>query len=310
MTKVSVIIPIYNVEDYLKECIKSVLNQTYTDIEIILVDDGSTDNSNKICQVYKNLDSRIILIEKLNGGLSDARNYGMLYATGDYVTFIDSDDYIADNYIEELVVNLKRTNSDIAISGFCNKENDILKNDNTSRDIHIYKKEEALNNMYISKTSIPFSVAWGKLVPREWYKEIIFPVGKLHEDEYTTYKLYLRSKKIVFIDYPMYIYRLRSNSIMNSKPTVKNLYVLDAFKERIELLENYSIDIQRNLVSYYRYIYLFKNCLDKQELTESAEYLSNHLNYVRRKLKGIKIENYIRLFIFKFLGKYYFRNKY
>ena len=213
--KISIIVPVYNVEKYLKECIESILSQTYKNIEIILIDDGSTDNSGKICDEYLKKDSRVKVIHKENGGLSDARNTGIEIASGKYIGFVDSDDYIAKDMYDFLYQNIKRENAEI--SG-CNR---FLVYENK---IEIYGKKECYEVMDSQRAIEMLCTigyigvsAYTKLYEAKLFKDIRYPKGKINEDMYTTYKLFDKANRIVYDATPKYYYRQRSGSITNSK---------------------------------------------------------------------------------------------
>lgn len=213
---ISVVVPIYNVEKYLEKCINSILNQTYDNLEIILVDDGSPDKSPDICDSYSKKDKRIKVIHKLNGGLSDARNVGIDQANGKYITFIDSDDYIDNDYIEFLFINMEKEQADIAI---CNPrivyENfDKEKNISKFRINKVQKisSQRALEIMLYQKKFD--TSAWGKLYKTELFTNVRYPIGKYYEDIATTYKLFLKSTNIVYSDECKYNYLQRKSSIM------------------------------------------------------------------------------------------------
>lgn len=222
---ISVIIPIYNVEKYLNNCIKSVVNQSYNNLEIILVDDGSSDNCGKICDEWAIRDIRVNVIHKKNGGLSDARNVGISYAKGEYITLIDSDDYISIDYIEYLYNLLKENNADISICNpfyvYENSKEKIDDRPNEQSMVKCMKSIEALNIMLYQ--NYYDTSAWGKLYKTELFKGISYPVGKLFEDLGTTYKLFLKADSIVFGNAEKYYYIQRSNSISNNKFNYKKL---------------------------------------------------------------------------------------
>ena len=239
---ISVIVPVYNVEKYVGKCIESILKQTYTDFELILVNDGSTDHSYDICCEYKKKDSRIKIINKKNGGLSDARNVGIDASLGEYITFIDSDDFISRYMFEFLHNILIKNNADIAICSFlrvCENENPIDKIP-SEMNIQLLNSEECYEAIYSSKCD-EFTVAWGKLYRRKLFDAIRYPYGKLHEDEFVTYKLYSRSEKVVYVPIQGYYYLNREQSIMNTKFSTRSLDRLDAYQER----EDFFCDIGR-----------------------------------------------------------------
>ena len=220
---ITVIIPVYNIEAYIEKCIRSVIGQTYKNLEIILVDDGSSDNSGLICDKYAKKDTRIKVIHKKNGGLSDARNAAIDIAAGEYLTFIDGDDYVANSYVE-MLYELINEGYDISICGYKDiyeTDSDIYEDTNEGIKVKpnkILKMSscEALKMMLYQKffdTS-----AWGKLYKNQLFGGgIRYPVGKLFEDLGTTYKLFLASKKIIYCDTKMYFYLQRGGSISNDK---------------------------------------------------------------------------------------------
>ncbi len=212
---VSVIVPVYNVEKYLPTCIESILKQSYKDYELILVDDGSTDACPQICDTYAKKYSFISVVHKKNGGLSEARNVGMEVANGDYVTFIDSDDYIHPFYLEYLVCGIIDKNADISIVGFKSvyDSQSIEFVNKSDIKIQIMDNERALS--LILRQIVHDVSAWGILLPLALAKKYPYPVGKYYEDLYTTYKYYLSSKQVAVIRYPLYYYLQREGSIMN-----------------------------------------------------------------------------------------------
>ncbi|MBQ9730331.1 MAG: glycosyltransferase [Clostridia bacterium] len=214
---ISVIVPVYNVEKYLSECVDSILRQTYQNLEVILVDDGSTDNSGAICDEYAKKDSRIKVFHKENGGLSSARNYGLDRMHGDYVAFVDSDDYIADTMYEELIKKCLEYGADITACGFTRFYED-------GKEEHRYAFFEG--ECFIGKDFDrladygPYKdlvvVAWNKLYKSCVFNQIRYPAGKLHEDEFIIFDLLGKIKKFVFLYKSLYRYRVRENSITST----------------------------------------------------------------------------------------------
>lgn len=213
---VSLVIPIYKVEPYLNRCIHSAIIQTYHNIEIILVDDGSPDRCGDICEYFAKKDSRIKVYHKMNGGLSDARNYGVERSQGTYITFIDSDDYIAPNYVEYLLELLMRHDADISCCCMIKTtENTVVYNANKAiPKEQILTGKEACMEMMGSLYHVLIT-AWGKLYKGEIIKKFPFPVGKKHEDEATTYKYYYEAKNVVVGNQCLYAYYQNPNSIMH-----------------------------------------------------------------------------------------------
>ena len=224
---VSVVIPVYNVEPYLHECVKSVVEQTYTNIEIILVDDGSTDNSGTLCDEFALSDSRICVFHKKNGGLSDARNYGIRQSHGSLISFIDSDDYVSSDYIMHLYQALIRGKADIATTSICIfHDGELPKEHKHSTEVfHVYDACDALEDMLYMRHLEPN--AFPKIYKRELFDTIQYPVGKLYEDIATTTKLIDKAGKIAYLDEKDYYYRIRPNSIQTASFNPKKLDLLD-----------------------------------------------------------------------------------
>lgn len=238
---ISVIVPVYKVEKYLKRCIDSILEQTFTDYDLILVDDGSQDNSGCICDEYAKTDQRIYVIHKTNGGLSDARNAGIDWAlkncNSKWLTFIDSDDWVHPQYLEKMISSAEATDCSICIVQY-HKTNALEKyNISSAIDYHVINTEQ----FYCSNTANA-TVAWGKLYKISDFETIRFPVGRLHEDEYTTYKILFKYTEIVYIDEPLYYYFVNPSSIMGSQWKPKRLDLLDAIEENLVFFSenNYS----------------------------------------------------------------------
>lgn len=246
---ISIIVPIYKVENYLEKCIESILNQTYKDIEIILVDDGSPDNCGKICDEYAKKDKRIKVIHKQNGGLSDARNFGIDLATGEYIIFVDSDDYIDRNMCRILLNYAKKYDADIVS---CNFKDVYVNNVEKINKQCINKNLEIVSNIkalykYFLKNTTDMVVVWNKLYKKKVFfdeKNVRFPKGKLHEDMYTTYKLYYYASKIVFIDDILYYYFRHKDSITGSISKKNLLDKIDAVIEQYEFFKDKKIDLK------------------------------------------------------------------
>lgn len=224
---VSVVIPVYNVEPYLHECVTSVVEQTYTNIEIILVDDGSTDSSGTLCDEFALSDSRICVFHKKNGGLSDARNYGIRRSHGSLISFIDSDDYVSPDYIMHLYQALVRGKTDIATTSICIfREGEPFKeHKRDTAEFHVYDACEALEDMLYMRHLEPN--AFPKIYKKEFFDTIQYPVGKLYEDIATTTKLIDKAGKIAYLDEKDYYYRIRPNSIQTASFNPKKLDLLD-----------------------------------------------------------------------------------
>ena len=240
--KVSVIIPIYNVELYVRECLESVEKQSFTDYEVLMVDDGSTDQSGKIAQEYADRYESFRLLHKENGGLSSARNAGLEQAKGTYVCFVDADDYISEDYLQKLYTRAAATDADMVIADY--REVD--------EQGHVYIKElgqappdgcmdrrkllRALANVGECHYATAVVVAWNKLIRTDIMRSHLFPEGKLHEDEFVIMPLLLACEHVEWIPDVVYLYRQRQGSIMqNADAAMRHLDVLQAYKMRIKL---------------------------------------------------------------------------
>ncbi len=239
---ISVIVPVYKVEKFLDRCVESIISQTYKNIEIILVDDGSPDNCGKMCDLWAEKDSRIKVIHKDNGGLSDARNFGTEASGGEYIAFIDSDDYILPEYLQHLYDNLVAHNVDISCCGlkevFGMERLTYFPETNTENDVEIITGKDACFKMYQRGYEVYLVVAWAKLFRRSLIKSIPFPVGRLHEDEATLYKILYESKAIVLSKQKLYCYYQNINSIMHSNVKKRLKNILTTFDERIAFFKS------------------------------------------------------------------------
>ena len=221
---VSVILPIYNVELYLKECIESVIRQSYKNLEIILVDDGSTDQSPYICDEYAKVDSRIKVIHKENGGLSDARNVGIQASSGAYIALVDSDDMIAQRFIEELYECCIKSNATIAVCAYSKFSNeDEIIGSNNQDNAKVISGRDLIKQIYLGQAVKFGFVAWNKLYSSKLFDGVQYPFGRIYEDTFTTYKLFLNSNQIALINKALYFYRIRPESIMSSRVSLKKI---------------------------------------------------------------------------------------
>lgn len=243
MDLVSVIIPVYNVEDYLDRCVASVVGQTFQNIEVILVDDGSPDHCPEMCDAWAEKDERITVVHQVNKGLSAARNTGIDIASGDYVLLLDSDDYIAPFAVELLLYAVLQTNSDMAICGFAKgSEDHYVFSEGKTRAVECIDRETALYRIYSDSTNaLKYGAAWGKLYRRSLYEDICYPEGKIFEDIYTTHKLLYRCGQIAVLDIPLFYYFQRPGSIMNASFTIKKLDYLPALVERVDFFAAHNL---------------------------------------------------------------------
>lgn len=288
MEKVSVIVPVYNAGPYLKQCIDSILNQTYHNIELILVNDGSTDGSATICESYRQVDQRVRLINKKlgGGGVGAARNSALPLITGEFVLFVDNDDWLEPNHIEVLYKSLKETDSDISIVNFTQfmEERSSYAFHVTEKDYfqEVFTPQEWFSREYNGRFAFSqcFTVPWCKLYKASIFENISYPEDEKVEDDYTTWKLYLMADRIVFTNLALYYHRKRETSVTK---TVDSTYVfpLKSIEERVTILSLIGFDISEELRAYrwrlnlHRESYLasghmqeYQTCLQKIAILE------------------------------------------
>lgn len=215
---ISVIVPVYKVEKYLRQCVDSICNQTYVNLEIILVDDGSPDNSPKICDEYAEKDSRVRVIHKQNGGLSDARNAGMAICQGAYLSFVDSDDVLPNDALERMVKLALDEDADLVIGENIRFEDILPDKVKETFDFKVMSKTEAMEDFFQNGCA-----AWARLFKREIHEGLLFPFGEINEDEAIVLQLLNRCSIIVKTSRPVYFYRCRIESITTSSFSKKKL---------------------------------------------------------------------------------------
>ncbi len=232
--KISIIVPVYQVEKYLKKCVNSIRNQTYINIQIILVDDGSTDESPIICDKLAKEDDRIVVIHKKNGGLSDARNAGLEVALGQYIGFVDSDDYIAPEMYEILLRHMEEDQSDISICDYIRVNEDNLELNNEGKSVvcnRCFSRDEFIEEL-LKPYGGHFVVVWNKLYKKEIFRTLKFPFGKQHEDEFVIHRIIAQCKKVTCVENQLYYYMQRKGSIMDKDFNIKNMDYGDALIDR------------------------------------------------------------------------------
>lgn len=296
---ISIIVPIYNVEDYLNECIVSLLNQTYKNIEIILVDDGSPDKCPQICDEFAQKDNRIRVLHKTNGGLSDARNYGINYARGKYICFVDSDDFVSNDYIEFLYNNLITNNVDISMCGFTNYFNSekMICKLNFEKN-KIYDKMNA--HIYLNVLGYFDVASWNKMYKKELFNDIRFPIGKTCEDWRIMYKVIDLSNKVCYDSSVKYYYRRRENSITTTKNV--RMDAIEAVQESIKFYKEKKYDsvlpyvYQSLMIACMGVINSMIECNDYSQL----KYINNIKQLYKHKItyKKLKLSKKIQLLFF------------
>ena len=277
--KISIIVPVYNVEKYLARCLDSIIDQTYTNIEIILVDDGSLDESGKICDEYAKKDKRIKVIHKQNGGLSSARNSGIEMASGKYVCFIDSDDYIEKDMIEYLYKGVKKYHADIVVCGLSNiYSNGKIECATIPREDIIYNRKQALDIHLL--TGYIDHVICDKIYKKELFNDIKFPEGKIYEDMMTTYKLIDKVDKVVLRPDSKYNYCRRSDSISEKRYSKNTLVLLEVCDQAVSFVLKKYPDLQNvKIAQIHWYIVLMNKMILARETNDDL------VKTIKRKIK-------------------------
>jgi len=282
MSTISVIVPVYNVEPYLHRCIDSILSQTYTDFELVLVDDGSPDNCGTICDECAAKDSRIHVIHQANGGLSAARNVGIDWSfansNSSWIYFADSDDWIHPKSLEVLLNGAEQTGMSVVVGGFGYTGGESPAVDETALAAKVWKTED-----YFCKHNVNAVVAWGKLYRKESFCTIRYPVGKTREDEFTTYKVLFESEKVAVIDQPLYAYFQNPNGIVGGEWKPIRLDVIEALEERADYFQ------KRGNEKMYRtsLVYLIGTHLLEARNLKKADnpYQAEYLPLIRKSMK-------------------------
>ena len=279
--KISVIIPAYNIENYIEKCVNSVLNQSFSDFEILLVDDGSKDNTPMICDKLGEKDKRITVIHKENGGLSDARNFGIRKSTGKYIAFIDGDDSVDKDYLKELhnLITMEDGIEVSIVSGVAFGEN-AIPNGTKATFSKVTTSEEIVKK--VSLCDGIDQAVWGKLFLADLWKDFEFPVGKLYEDYLTIYRILAKTHKVAYSDAQMYFYFQHSESIMHMKCSEKTLFVLDVADQETEFMLKIWPNISDEIIGLQVRVYL-KNL---QQILNTGK--DAFPNYQKRIIKLVK----------------------
>ena len=306
---ISVIIPIYKVEKYLCECLDSVVNQTYSHLEIILVDDGSPDSCPQICGAYAEKDNRVKVVHKINGGLSDARNAGLDIATGEYISFVDSDDIVSEKFIEMLLMPLlQNDDASVSVCAFNPFYDDKYESSVVAHSARRIMLDTLLsqNSSLNTYLSMECNSACNKLYRRSLFDDVRYPKGKIYEDVATTYKILYKAVKIYYTQSQLYFYRVRSDSIMGKKNfSLSYLNLVDALHETIVWFETNKL---KQYVKYYYPALLMpemyawwglKNVI--KDKGRAQEMLEQYRQDVDRAIPTCNFSK-SQLFVFKILG--------
>jgi glycosyltransferase involved in cell wall biosynthesis len=319
---VSIVVPVYNVDEYISKCIDSLLSQTLKKIEIILVDDGSTDLSGKICDEYALKDNRIKVIHKENNGLSSARNSGLAIANGDYIGFVDSDDWVKEDMFEFLYKNIMTYDADISVCGHFIVDGVTVEPIRNDGEIKILNHTEALSAILLDDEINSF--AWDKLYKRKLFVDLYYPVGRRFEDIAFTYLVFNRSKRVVQTNVSKYYYVRRSDSICLKINPLNQLHNFYGFHERYLFAQNKS-EIHKILpviqkksvdqgISAVNTLLMQRNYPDSNLYI--SEFLKKYVIYKNTKLKSIGLTNFLKMnlvtrmpMVYKFLFLFYHKFK-
>lgn len=305
--KISVIVPIYNVEPYLAKCINSILEQSFSRFELLLINDGSTDDSEKLCKIYKTQDSRVKYFYKKNGGLSDARNFGLDKANCEYIVFVDSDDYLEKDYLKDLYNNIRKYKTDISISGFnlVTESGQKIRSYNLNKadNDRILTGQQLIKATFRGKDTLPNIVTWNKIYKSSLFKDIKFEKGRYYEDEYIFIPLFWNIKKVGFVYKNLYNYVERPGSITSSPLTVKKIKdIRDLYAQRFNFLKF------KNLNLYYICVDMYKSWI-VEIMSKNAKDLSPDIKSILQqdfrtyKSKKIKLRNLLGYIDIRLAGK-------
>lgn len=287
---ISIIVPVYNVEDFVGKCLESIIRQSYENLDIVVVDDGSTDGSGEICDEFAKKDKRIRVFHKKNGGLSDARNFGMKKSKGELIAFVDSDDWVKKDYISVMYEAMGETNAGVVVCGYNNVKPKDITMSGKDATVKLLTKQENLD-----------IVAWNKLYRKSLFldNEIYFPVGKKHEDTLTTYKVLSKARKVNYISQSLYEYVERKNSIMGEGKIEERLLVRErAVKEAVEYFKNnadlkQAAEISLLLAEYAFLDFAISGKIDKKYGEIAKKWIKKHKKeYVDNKYLTNKLKIY------------------
>ena len=292
MTKICIIVPVYNTEEYLRRCIDSILSQTYTDFELILIDDGSTDNSGEICDEYAVMDKRIVVIHQENRGQANARNVGLDYAfeksKSEWISFVDSDDFIHSQMLQLLYQKINNTGSKVIVGDYLEFSDEKMLNSSTQVslnlvDLAIEQPEDFfVNSCYLE------TVPWGKLYHKSCFCNIRYPEGKIHEDNFTTYKIIFSLDKILHVKAEVYYYFSNYKGTTKSIWTPKRLDALEAYSAQISFFDKNGYKRAKNKIIYNYANVLFNQINSIKNQKQYRQYLKQMKKMMRKHLETYK----------------------
>lgn len=291
---ISVIVPVYNIEKFIGKCIESIIRQTYHNLEIILVDDGSTDESGRICDEYAKTDTRIKVIHKQNEGLSDARNSGLVICNGKYIGFVDGDDWIANDMYEFLHQTLVEYQADVSVCGhYVEDDKEVYGSECADGSVRIYNCREAV--CAVVEDIEVHSYAWDKLYKKELFDGVRYPAGRYVQDIFTTYRVFMKANRIVCNNQPKYYYYQRKNSIQRTRGSKLNWDQFCVYKESAEILRKDYPELRELLVTRLASFGIAAyNCLlIKESLSEEEERQKMEIYYsIQQTRKEIEANKY------------------
>lgn len=297
MPEISIIVPVYNVEKYVKQCLQSILNQTFSDFEVIIIDDGSSDQSGKICDDFARLNSKITVLHTENEGLASARNKGLDRAKGDYICFVDSDDYLQENYLEFLYRIIQNSEYDFVscAANFVDEQGKLIR-----RNDYLVSEKEIVGDEIIDiymTTNLIEDASWNKLYKKTVWQDLRFLEGYIYEDSEIIVRLLQRCKTIFFTSEFLYYYRIRSDSILSyegksiykKKYKIKNLHLLSVYESRAKQLRGtkWEVGCYRQILLLCGEFIFYHTFFPKEEqeevITRCREYFRKYKSYLWRK---------------------------
>lgn len=304
MAEISVVVPVYKVEQFLDRCVESIIKQTYTDYDLILVDDGSPDRCGEICEAYAKSDSRIHVIHQKNKGLSAARNTGIDWAfqqsNSRWLTFIDSDDWIHPQYLEALLDAADLYKTAVSIGDALWTQNSPLPETIQTKS-ELWKTEE-----YYSRFTVNANVTWGKLYKKECFEKIRFPEGKIHEDEYVTYRVLFRYEYVAIVAQPLYAYYQNPDGIMKGIWTPRHLDAINGLEEQVAFF----LELGKERIAKERFLALTEHLIQYQERIRECPGLNKHekrhyagivMKHLRKNAFGYRKYNWLPIRNYKYV---------
>lgn len=315
---ISIIVPVYNVESYLSECVNSLLRQTYQNTEIIIVDDGSSDHSGTLCDTFAAVENHITVVHQTNMGLSGARNTGIQLAKGEFLCFVDSDDYISDDCIDFLYNLTLQSDADIAIGGFITAFHHQAVDFAKDSGIPIrLSGVEAINEMLYSRKFSPS--AWGKLFRKTLFEQIRFPDRKLYEDLFTTYKLLSKAQTIIFSDHKLYCYKKYAGTLSTQKNLQKQLDCMEAleqiYKDVVLKYPELAAAYKNCFLSFIMKLLSISNLHELKELKKYWTYVKQirisvlHDKYALKRVRAFSCLSYSGMLFSKLILSIYYEKK-